>query len=366
MFSLSGLIEALGEAGTAAVLGLAVGLAFGIAAQQSGFCLRQASINFWRGKADKSFAVWLFAFCAALAGTQFLVVSGALDLSTVRQVSTSGTMSGAILGGALFGAGMVMARGCASRLLVLSATGNLRALLAGLVLTVVAQASLRGVLSPARQSLSELWIVSPEQRGILLAIPHWLVFPAIAAVLAAAAWLAIRTRLPAKGWVFGLGVGLAIAAGWALTSALAGQAFDVMPVKSVSFSGPSADTLMALINAPTITPSFDIGLVPGVFAGSLAAAVLTGQFRIEGFETGVGVPRYIAGAALMGFGSMLAGGCAVGAGVTGGSVLALTAWVALLAMWISAGVTDWMLDRKAAGAREGLSLSAVFRPESRA
>jgi uncharacterized membrane protein YedE/YeeE len=46
----------------------------------------------------------------------------------------------------------------------------------------------------------------------------------------------------------------------------------------------------------------------------------------------------------MGFGGMLAGGCAVGAGVTGGAVMALTAWVALFFMWLSAGITDRVLD----------------------
>ena len=49
----------------------------------------------------------------------------------------------------------------------------------------------------------------------------------------------------------------------------------------------------------------------------------------------------------MGFGSMLAGGCAVGAGVSGGVVLLITAWVALFCMWIGAGVTDYLVDRKA-------------------
>jgi hypothetical protein len=52
----------------------------------------------------------------------------------------------------------------------------------------------------------------------------------------------------------------------------------------------------------------------------------------------------------MGFGGMAAGGCAVGAGVTGGSVLSLTAWVALLAMWIGAGLAAALLERPAGGA----------------
>ena len=47
----------------------------------------------------------------------------------------------------------------------------------------------------------------------------------------------------------------------------------------------------------------------------------------------------------MGFGGMLAGGCAVGAGVTGGALLALTAWTALTAMWLAAGIADFLIDR---------------------
>lgn len=365
MLDLMPLIDRFGEPGTATILGLGVGLIFGVAAQQSNFCLRSASISFWRGNPGHSFAVWLFAFCTALLGTQVLIALGGLETASVRQLSTAGTMSGAIIGGLMFGVGMVLARGCASRLLVLSATGNLRALLAGLVLTVVAQASLRGLLSPVRQSLSALWIVSPAERSLLLSVPSWAVMAAALAVLAGAGWLAWRTGLGVRGWLFGAGVGAAIVAGWASTSRLAGQAFDVIAIKSVSFSGPSADTLMTLINSPTIKPGFDIGLVPGVFAGALIAAVVTGQFKVQGFETGVSVPRYLAGATLMGFGSMLAGGCAVGAGVTGGSVLALTAWVALLGMWLAAGITDWLLDRDEPAPRGSSRLSMMSR-ESRA
>ena len=49
-------------------------------------------------------------------------------------------------------------------------------------------------------------------------------------------------------------------------------------------------------------------------------------------------------AILMGFGAMLAGGCAVGAGVTGGAIFATTAWLALVGMWMGAGLVDRWLD----------------------
>jgi uncharacterized membrane protein YedE/YeeE len=51
----------------------------------------------------------------------------------------------------------------------------------------------------------------------------------------------------------------------------------------------------------------------------------------------------------MGFGGMLAGGCAVGAGVTGGAIFALTAWMALAAMWAGAIITHLVVDAEVAG-----------------
>ena len=119
--------------------------------------------------------------------------------------------------------------------------------------------------------------------------------------------------------------------------------FDPVAVSSVTFTGPATDTLMGLINARELTLGFSIGLVPGVFVGAAAMALRAGEFRLERFDATTGRERYMVGAVLMGFGSMLAGGCAVGAGVTGVAVLALTAWVAVVSMWIGALVTGWVM-----------------------
>ena len=92
---------------------------------------------------------------------------------------------------------------------------------------------------------------------------------------------------------------------------------------------------------------FDIGLIPGVFLGAALAALLAGEWKLEGFEGARSMRRYLSGAAMMGFGAMLAGGCAIGAGVTGGSAFSLTAWVALTCMWIGAVATDFLVDQPA-------------------
>jgi uncharacterized membrane protein YedE/YeeE len=339
--------DSVSDAMKAALGGLAIGLLFGASAQSSRFCLRSACIEFWTGSAagrlGPQVATWLFVFGAALLGTQLLFAAGALAPTSVRQLANPGTLSGAVIGGLMFGAGMILSRGCASRLLVLSATGNLRALLAGLVVTVVAQASLNGILSPARLWLSSLAVVGPDVRNLMGHVPEGTGAALGAAIVVLALVLAIRHT---QGWGRPLSavlVGVAVALGWGFTSALAQVSFEPIAVGSVSFTGPSADTLMAFITTPSLPLTFSIGLVPGVFLGSAVSSILRREFRLQSFTEQTGTARYVVGAAAMGFGSMLAGGCAVGAGVTGGAVLSATAWAALFAMWCGAGVCHYVL-----------------------
>ncbi len=338
-------IESL-EAETVSVLiGIITGLVFGVFAQQSRFCLRAACIEFWRGHPAQKFAIWLIAFSCALIATQMAIANQMLETGSIRQLTTTGSLSGAVLGGSLFGIGMVLARGCASRLLVLSGTGNQRALVAGLVVTLVAQATLRGGLSPVREDLGNLWLIGPEQRNLADYLPSYLPMFLGAGLLVLGLWMGVKHKA-SRYFMLGAGiVGGSVALGWTLTAWHASWSFDIVSIKSVSFTGPSADTLMGFINSPTIPLNFDIGIVLGVFGGSLMASLVTGQFQLQSFNEETGLSRYLIGAVLMGFGGMLAGGCAVGAGVTGGAVMALTAWVALLFMWLSAGLTDRLIDR---------------------
>ena len=345
--SLTSLLETYGEGAVLATGGLVIGLMFGFFAQRSRFCLRAAVIEFWHRTLGDKLAVWLLAFSSAVVGVQVLILLGGLDVSSARQLSSRGSLSGALMGGLLFGAGMIMTRGCASRLLVLSANGNLRALLSGLVFAVTAQAALNGVLAPWRNAISSWWTVDGGSARDLLAITgvgHWggLAFGLV--WLAAGLYYAIRGGWGLWKWIGGIGTGLAITAGWWFTYMVSTNTFEVVQVQGLTFSGPSAEWLMRVLSTPTPKVGFDFGLLPGVFVGSFIGALLGKDFKLEGFKDGYSMTRYIAGAMLMGFGSMLAGGCAVGAGMTGGSVFALTAWVALVGMWAGAGIVDRLLD----------------------
>ena len=345
------LIGFFGETGASAALGAAIGVLFGFFAHRSRFCLRSAVIEFARGTHEGKLTVWLFTFATAVLLTQAFILAGWLDVTDARQLSARGSLSGAAIGGAMFGAGMILARGCSSRLLVLAAQGNLRALLSGLVFAVTAQSALSGQLSPLRESIAGWWTVdggSARDALALTGIGHTggLLFGAV--WLAAALVWARRQRVRFWGWFGAIGVGVMVALAWLATYLISRAAFDtVLPIQSLSFTGPAADTLMLVLSPPGQALKFDLGLVPGVFIGAGLSALLWREWKLEGFEGGQAMRRYIAGAMLMGFGGMLAGGCAVGAGVSGASVFTLTAFVTLGGMWGAAMLTDALIDRRA-------------------
>ena len=344
---LSSIIENLGERTSITLTGLLIGSLFGAFAQRSRFCMRSAVIEFWNRQGTARIAVWLAAFSAAVIATQGFILFGWLDVSQARQLAATGSLSGAIIGGLLFGIGMVLGRGCSSRMLVLAANGNLRALLSGLVFAVTAQAALSGVLSPLRLWLSGLWTVPGGGSRDLLATAH---LGHTGGLIFGAAWLFAsiycwrRGKLRTREWLGGLGVGLMIALAWLATFSIGSQSFEVIATQSLSFTGPSAEMLMRMLVHTDQAPNFDSGLVPGVVLGSFLAALWSKELKLEGFKDGQSMRRYIVGALCMGFGGMLAGGCAVGAGVSGAAIFALTAWLALIAMWVGAGLTDRLLD----------------------
>ena len=255
------LLDHLPEPQLAALLGLLTGAVFGFSAQRSAFCLRAATVEFARGALGPKVAVWLLTFSTALIWVQGAQLLGLFRAEEARMMAVAGSWSGAVIGGLMFGAGMVLARGCSGRLLVLAATGNLRSVISGLIFAVVAQMALHGWLAPARQWLAGLW-VTPGGRNVdllaALALPQETGLALGLACAALALGLARQNRIGAARLIFASGVGFAVALGWVLTFTLSQQAFDPVSVTSATFSGPSANMLMFFLTESPVL-DFDIG-----------------------------------------------------------------------------------------------------------
>ena len=317
------------------IAGIVLGLIFGVAAQISRFCLRRALAGDTaeRGAAG---AVWATGFAAALIGFAIADWFGLVAVSEHRFLSPSLPVVAILLGGLAFGIGMVLTRGCVSRLTVLSGTGNVRAVFVLLAFAVAAHATIKGVLAPVRTSLGSFSVELPV--ASLGELPFGIPALIAAAVLGAA--FLIRVARPAPVHVLlGAVVGLVAVGGWIATSTLLFDEFDPLPVQSAAFTLPWSDSLFWVIASTAIPAGFGVGFIGGVLTGSFLSASARGELQLQSFSSGGETLRYMAGAVLMGVGGVLAGGCTVGAGLSGSATGSLAALLALVAIIVGAKAT---------------------------
>lgn len=330
------------------LLGVILGVVFGAAAQVSRFCLRRAVA----GDADERKAaagVWMTSLAIAILAVQGLSMTGLIAIADHRWLADDLPLAALILGGLAFGAGMILTRGCASRLTVLGASGNLRALLVLIIFAITAHAMLKGVLSPLRSWIGSVSVPTPISS--LAELPGG---PAIWAGLVALPLLAFAARSGARRGHLILGgvIGLVAAAGWTGTSVLLLDAFDPLPAQSIAFTLPWTETLFWTIASTAVPASFGTGFIAGVLVGAFVMALVRREFQLQSFETPAQTLRYGAGGMLMGVGGVLAGGCTVGAGLAGGASLSIAALVALIAILAGAAATNALLSQPATrGAR---------------
>jgi uncharacterized membrane protein YedE/YeeE len=317
--------------------GLLIGLAYGVVGLLSGFCLMSSLRGWWTEGDSRLIRSYALALGVAIAATQLLAGSGVVDLAKSVYLQPSFSAPLMLVGGVMFGYGMVLSNGCGSRALVLLGRGNLRSFVVVIVLGIAAQMTLRGLIAPARIVLLQASSTKPE----VLSLPALLstlgggeafARTLLAAVFAGALVIFAFAHPPfQRAWgqiAAGVAVGLLVTAGWFATGYLGADDFNPAAVTSLTFISPIADAVQYAMLSTGLTLNFGIAMVAGVFAGSLVTALVTRRFRLEGYISPQHMLRSIGGAALMGSGGAMAYGCSVGQGLTGLSTLALASFVA--------------------------------------
>ena len=344
------------------VIGAGLGLAFGMLAQRTRFCLRRAIAGPVRER-SAAWGTWSMALAVAMAGTTAILASGLVDLADHRLLTARLPIAAILAGGLLFGIGMVLARGCASRLTVLAGTGNLRALTAVIVFAAVAHATLKGALSPVRTVLGA-YAVDLGAVTTLAALPGGRVLWSAAAV-AACLVMAVRSTAPRSHLAGAVLIGALAPLGWLATGWLLRDDFEPVPAESIALTSAGAETLFWWVASTAIQPTFGVGFLTGVVSGSAIAALLAREWRLVGFTEETPTGRYLAGGALMGIGGVLAGGCTIGAGLAGLPTLSIAALLAFVAIVVGAVVARWTfsLERpRTARLIDAASAGAVFTP----
>ncbi|WP_417262100.1 YeeE/YedE family protein [Celeribacter sp.] len=336
----------------AVILGLVIGVLFGALAEVSRFCFRR-SVAGPKGERGAAAGVWLAGLATAVLGTQLAVAQGLISFADHRFLTPDLPWLAIVIGGVMFGVGMVLTRGCVSRLTVLSGSGNLRAALVLVVFAVVAHATLKGILAPLRTTLGGVTL-SLDKAALPGSGLIWTVL--IVGAAAIAAW---RLATSKRDLALGALIGLLVPAAWIGTGFVLFDEFDPIAMESLSFTSPSAETLFWSVAASSIPAGFGTGLIGGVILGALVSSLLSDRFRWQSFESPRQTGRYMAGAALMGVGGVLASGCTVGAGLAGVPSLSLAAILALVSIALGGVIAARII-------RDGASLSAASQAKPQA
>ncbi|HEY6513486.1 MAG TPA: YeeE/YedE family protein [Burkholderiaceae bacterium] len=350
-------------------------LVFGAIAQRTHFCTMGALSDIVTMGDWSRMRMWALAAGVAVLGFNAMVALGWVQAGHSIYASPRIIVLSNLLGGLMFGFGMVLASGCGSKTLVRVGGGNLKSLVVFVVLGVVAFATLKGLTAvwrvatvdrvaatlPGGQDLPSLLA-----RGSGVAVGTWALLLGALVGGALLAWALSRPE-GRRGDVLlgGIGTGAVVAAVWWVSGRLGHVAEHPLTLQesflatnsqrmeSLSFVSPLAYTIDWLILFSDASKVLTIGIVStlGVVLGSAAMALATRSFRWEGFRDVGDTANHLVGAALMGVGGVTALGCTIGQGLSGLSTLSLGSFVALAGI-LAGGVLAlrwqmWKLERAA-------------------
>ena len=332
-----------------ALLGLAVGIPFGYALQRGGFCMNSAFRSILFEKDLSLFRGYILILLINIVAVNLLDEFAIINITLAPFFWIA-----VIIGGFIFGAGMVLAGGCASSTWYRVGKGMVGSFLALLGFAVGAATMRNGLLSPLMAKLREpvLDVYGAEATLInIIPLDHWAVKWGIIAllVIAGGRWLLKAPKQKYQiGWSWhktGLVIGVLSVAAW-LASGVTNRDYGL------SFTQPTISIVSFIIGGDSAGINWGTFMVLGVPVGAFLAAKITGEFSLRAPAPGRLIQQF-GGGILMGLGAALAGGCTIGHGITGVSTLALSSIAAtlftVLGVWFTTFLVFRVAAREAAG-----------------
>lgn len=334
----------------------ALAVVFGAIAQHTHFCTMGAVADIVNMGDWARMRMWLMAIGVAMIGFNAMVGLGWIEARQSLYAGPKLIWLSNLVGGLLFGFGMVLASGCGSKTLVRIGGGSLKSVVVFVLLGLAAYATLKGVAAVARvATIDTVALTLAPGQDLPSLIAHGAGAPRRTVALAVGAGLGALLLVfclakpegrSADVLLGGLGIGAVVAAVWWVSGRMAHLAehpqtleevflaTNSQRMESLTFVAPIAYTLDWLILFSDKSKVLTIGIVTtlGVVVGSAAVALANKSFRWEGFANTEDTANHVVGALLMGVGGVTAMGCTVGQGLSGVSTLAIGSFIALAAI----------------------------------
>ena len=151
---------------------------FGALAQRTHFCTMGAIADVVNMGDWTRMRMWVLAIAVAVLGFNGMVGAGWIEARQSLYAGPQLLWLSSLVGGLLFGFGMVLASGCGSKSLVRLGGGNLKALVVLLVLGAAGFATLKGLTAVLRvQTVDTVLLQLPQAQDLPTLLAGWLGAP---------------------------------------------------------------------------------------------------------------------------------------------------------------------------------------------
>ena len=344
------------------ISGLLVGGVFGAVLQRGRFCVTGMLRDIFMNKTWRGFTALMILISVHAFGLTLLT-----SLDVIQPEFANFTPVAIIVGGFIFGLGIILSGGCASGTWYRSAEGLVGSWIALLLYGLSAAAMKSGPLAEVDGWFKQ-WEMPLTTIHGALGITPWLLVAVVWAVTFGL-WRHYRRKdagrpsydLGQPWWARPLSLNTAAI----LVGLIATVAFPLSAATGrnigLGITTPTADVMRYTTTGDGQYLNWGTLLVVGLFTGAFLAAKGTGEFRVRVPDAQTAY-RAVAGGIMMGVGASLAGGCTVGNGMVETSLFSFKGWVALLfmALGVAVGAKLWLKPRRA-GESPASAEDAVLR-----
>lgn len=338
-------IEALESYQIVNIFAFLIGLTYGVVAQKTQFCFSGAIKDFVLTKSTRRAASVLTAVITAIIASQVLAHAYEIDLAKSVYLQSDINYFSILLGGGLFGAGMMLADGCSSRHLVKFSQGDLYSLVTIIFIAVFGYMSAKGILAIGLEPIiKNEWLLRVSAWFPNQALSIYLII----GLLLAALWKVVPRFKNLVSCMDGVVVGSLIGGAWYVTGVLGFDDFEPLPLEALSFVFPSGKTLEYLMFFSGSTLSFSVSVVFGIILGAFFMSFFNKKYRFGCVisQKNNKLRNGIIGGMLMGIGGIMAMGCTIGQGLSGISTLAFASFLAISSIMISAYFTAKYMEKR--------------------
>ncbi|MGV0869904.1 YeeE/YedE thiosulfate transporter family protein [Corynebacterium kalidii] len=327
------------------ITGLAVGAVLGFVMQRGRFCVTGFLRDIFTQRTWRGVTALLVVIAVHAVGLTALTSAGVIEPSVGDFAPLA-----VVVGGVIFGLGIVLAGGCASGTWYRSGEGLVGSWIALAMYALSAAAMNYGPLSGMNDWLGGYTVEAttvPETLGVTpwvfvvlivvvtaMMVRHYVTrdraTPTPATLAPKKTGLAhLLTEKPWHFYVTAAVVGVIGVVAWPLSAATGRNS-------GLGITTPSADVASWITTANPANWNWGVLLVLGILVGSFIAAKASGEFRVR-VPDGRQAVRSVAGGVMMGVGAVWAGGCTVGNGMVQTSLFSYQGWVAIIAIALGVG-----------------------------